>query len=59
MKDDIASIILQELRDMKADLTPRLRKVESWQDNFSGKMSIIAIVASGVGAWFMNLIKHS
>lgn len=61
MPDNVTQIILDELRAMREDIAPRLRKVESWQDNADGKITMFGLFCSAIGGivvWFVGTFKH-
>ena len=45
---------------LKDDLSPRVHRVEAWQNNADGKITVIGIVAVAVGSaitWIANKIS--
>jgi len=68
MKKGISEIILEELREHRAEsnarhieVDKRLRKVEVWQADANGKISIIGAVGVAVGGfitWVSGILRH-
>ena len=61
MSDEISKIILEELRALRADMQPRMSKVEKWQSNADGKITMFGIFCAGIGSiitFISGGIKH-
>lgn len=57
MSDNISEIILEELRELRKDLTPRVVKIEQWQANVEGKATMFGVLVTaltGFIAWITN-----
>jgi len=69
MTKDISELILEELRDHRAEsrerhekLSDRVSTVEAWQNNANGKITMFGafgIVIGGVLSWVVSIFKHS
>lgn len=68
MSDDITQIILDELREHRKEsndrhvaIDKRVRKVENWQAEANGKITIIGTVGVAVGGivtWLTDVFRH-
>lgn len=68
MADDISQIILDELRAHRQEsaqrhegFDKRIRKVEIWQADASGKMTmlgLVGVVAGGIVTWLTQIFRH-
>lgn len=60
MADDLQQVILDELRALRNDIQPRLRKVEEKQANLDGKMTVTGVFCTAIGsviALVINLFR--
>lgn len=66
--NEISKIILQELRDHRKEsnerhiaIDKRIRKVENWQANASGKLTalgVIGVAAGSIVTWLTSVFRE-
>lgn len=59
---DIQEIILEELRALRSDIVPRINKVEQWQANANGKITMFGLFCAGIGgvvSWISAIMHRS
>ena len=58
MSKDISEVILEELREFRRDMQVRVNKVESWQANADGKITMFGLFCTGIGGIAAWLASH-
>lgn len=61
MSKDISEIILEELREFRKDMHNRVGKVEMWQSNVDGKITVFGLFCAAIGSfvvWMTNILHR-